>query len=183
MHSGDNDFRGDSCRDGGHRIEISGRDRIPREMGFSGPIIKLVRRSIRHPAGLWQYVRAKPAYQLTYKPQPVGGVNQLSEPFNHCTPGRKQITASTDVDNSTKARKAGMLRTQIILPGNCLGFSLAIRQHQDRTNFHSRRQHQLQRRPDISDQRVNEFQPYLLLRNRSAVRGSPRNTAGASCMD
>ena len=73
--------------------------------GSQDLFIKLVRRSSRHPAGLWQYVRAKPAYQLTYKPQPAGGVNQLSEPFNHCTPGRKQITASTDVDNSTKAAK------------------------------------------------------------------------------
>ena len=75
--------------------------------GSQDLFIKLVLRSIRHPARLWQYVRAKPAYQLTYKPQPVGGVNQLSEPFNHCTPGRKQITASpTSITAQRRGKRA-----------------------------------------------------------------------------
>ena len=53
----DNDFRGDSCRDGGHRIEISGRDRIPREMGFSGPIYQ-TRSAIDPPSRATLAVRA-----------------------------------------------------------------------------------------------------------------------------
>jgi hypothetical protein len=35
------------------------------------------------------------AYQLPAEPQTVGGVSQLSEPFNHGTP------SANDVDNST----------------------------------------------------------------------------------
>ena len=116
MHSGDNDFRGDSCRDGGHRIEISGRDRIPREMGFSGPIYQ-TRSAIDPPSRGTFAVRASEAS--------ISSANLSITAL----PGAKQITASTDVDNSTKARKAGMLRTQITRPGNSLGFSLAIRQH------------------------------------------------------
>ena len=93
MHSGDNDFRGDSRRDGDHRIEISGRDR------------------------------------RVISPNPYAASVGSANLSITALPGAKQITASTDVDNSTKARKAGMLRTEIIRPGNSLGFSLAIRQH------------------------------------------------------
>ena len=108
----------------------------------------------------------------TAEPQPVGGVSQLSEPFNHGTPG------ANDVDNSTTTR-AAMCTDD---PGDCLGFFLAISHRQDRTNFPSVANDSLGVTPSYFQPPSQWISSYLKLRICSAPRGAPRTSADASGM-